>query len=280
MLLEDRLAQIVPTLTPAQIQFTLRFASGPRRVFAPDEKLVDVGDRNTIVWLVVEGSIAAGRRDGPGWEGLFATGGPGQFSGEVSDLAGHASLAMVCAGPDGSTAYPFDLPHLRTLLISSADIGEVTMQAFILRRAALLEGDSVGSVMLGQAASPDTVRLRGLLTRNSYPHSLIDADGHDGKALVERLGVASVANGDASLIAFGRHFIANPDLPKRIELGLPLNPYDRSTFYGFDSRGYTDYPFYEESPLDPLPAQSRSTSAEYGPAGHEHLSAGDPGIHR
>jgi hypothetical protein len=154
------------------------------------------------------------------------------------------------------------------------------MQAFILRRAALLEGDSVGSVMLGQAASPDTVRLRGLLTRNSYPHSLIDADGHDGKALVERLGVASVANGDASLIAFGRHFIANPDLPKRIELGLPLNPYDRSTFYGFDSRGYTDYPFYEESPLDPLPAQSRSTSAEYGPAGHEHLSAGDPGIHR
>jgi N-ethylmaleimide reductase len=56
---------------------------------------------------------------------------------------------------------------------------------------------------------------------------------------------AAVANGDASLIAFGRHFIANPDLPKRIELGLRLNPYDRSTFYGFDARGYTDYPHYE-----------------------------------
>ncbi|MEK4035435.1 FAD-dependent oxidoreductase [Methylocystis sp. IM3] len=189
MLLEDRLAQIVPTLTPAQIQFALRFASGPKRVFAPDEKLLDVGDRNTIVWLVIEGSIVASRRDGLGREGLFATGGPGQFSGEVSDLAGHASLAMVCAGPDGCSAYPFDLPHLRTLLISSADIGEVMMRAFILRRAALLEGDSVGSVILGEAASPDTVRLRGLLTRNSYPHSLIDADGHDGKALVERLGV-------------------------------------------------------------------------------------------
>ena len=52
----------------------------------------------------------------------------------------------------------------------------------------------------------------------------------------------TVANDDASLIAFGRHFIANPDLPKRIELGLPLNPYDRSTFYAFDARGYTDYP--------------------------------------
>jgi len=56
---------------------------------------------------------------------------------------------------------------------------------------------------------------------------------------------ATVVNGDASLIAFGRHFIANPDLPKRIELGLPLNRYDRSTFYAFDARGYTDYPEFE-----------------------------------
>ena len=189
MLLEDRLAQIVPTLTPAQIQFALRFASGPPRRFAPDEKLLDVGDRNTTVWLVVEGSIVASRRDGLGREGLFATGGPGQFSGEVSDLAGHASLAMVCAGPEGCTAHPFDLPHLRALLISSADIGEVMMRAFILRRAALLEGDNVGSVILGEAGSPETVRLRGLLSRNSYPHSLIDTDGPEGKALVVRLGV-------------------------------------------------------------------------------------------
>jgi thioredoxin reductase (NADPH) len=189
MLLEDRIAQIVPTLTPAQIQFALRFASGPARYFAPDEKLLDVGDRNMAVWLVVEGSIIASRRDGLGRERLFATGGPGQFSGEVSDLAGHASLAMVCAGPEGCMAHPFDLPHLRALLISSADIGEVMMRAFILRRAALLEGDSVGSVILGEAGSPDTVRLRGLLSRNSYPHSLIDADGPEGKALVVRLGV-------------------------------------------------------------------------------------------
>jgi N-ethylmaleimide reductase len=60
---------------------------------------------------------------------------------------------------------------------------------------------------------------------------------------------ATVANGLASLIAFGRQFIANPDLPKRIELGLPLNRYDRSTFYGFDARGYTDYPSYEASEM-------------------------------
>src|SRR6202048_2858694 len=63
------------------------------------------------------------------------------------------------------------------------------MRAFILRRAALLEGDDAGSVILGEAGSPDTVRLSGLLSRNGYPHSLIDADGVEGKTLVERLGM-------------------------------------------------------------------------------------------
>ena len=53
---------------------------------------------------------------------------------------------------------------------------------------------------------------------------------------------------DADLVAFGRHFVANPDLSKRIRLGLPLNAYDRNTFYTFDARGYTDYPFYEQRP--------------------------------
>ena len=56
---------------------------------------------------------------------------------------------------------------------------------------------------------------------------------------------AIIEKGDADLVAFGRYFIANPDLPKRIKLGLPLNPYDRKTFYGGDAHGYTDYPFYQ-----------------------------------
>src|SRR3984957_8771677 len=104
---------------------------------------------------------------GAGWGGdlLFATCGPGQFSGEVSELGGQASLAAACAAPEGCVAYPFDAPHLRALLIGSADIGELMMRAFILRRIALLESGSVGSVILGEAGSPDTVRLLGLLSR-------------------------------------------------------------------------------------------------------------------
>jgi N-ethylmaleimide reductase len=40
------------------------------------------------------------------------------------------------------------------------------------------------------------------------------------------------------------YFVANPDLPLRLREGLPLNAYDRATFYGGDERGYTDYPFW------------------------------------
>jgi N-ethylmaleimide reductase len=44
----------------------------------------------------------------------------------------------------------------------------------------------------------------------------------------------------------GRHFIANPDLPKRLRLGASLNLHDRQTFYAGGKKGYTDYPSLEE----------------------------------
>lgn len=53
---------------------------------------------------------------------------------------------------------------------------------------------------------------------------------------------AAIAAGTADAIAFGRLFIANPDLPERIREGAPLNPYNRATFYGGGAEGYTDYP--------------------------------------
>ncbi|KAF2270329.1 FMN-linked oxidoreductase [Lojkania enalia] len=57
-----------------------------------------------------------------------------------------------------------------------------------------------------------------------------------------------IESGDADGVIFGRWFIANPDLPKRLAEGLKLNDYDRSTFYGADppKKGYVDYPFFEE----------------------------------
>lgn len=53
-----------------------------------------------------------------------------------------------------------------------------------------------------------------------------------------------VSAGILDAVAFGRHFLSNPDLPQRIAEHLELTPYDRSTFYTFDEVGYTDYPVY------------------------------------
>ena len=61
-----------------------------------------------------------------------------------------------------------------------------------------------------------------------------DADG--AKAILTQRG--------ADLVAFGRHFLANPDLPERLRRNLPLNSYDRDTFYYGGTKGYADYPAY------------------------------------
>jgi len=60
----------------------------------------------------------------------------------------------------------------------------------------------------------------------------------------------AIANGDADAVSFGKHFIANPDLPRRLQLGAPLTPFNAATFYLYGekgpSNGYTDYPFLTE----------------------------------
>ncbi len=55
-------------------------------------------------------------------------------------------------------------------------------------------------------------------------------------------GKAAVGTGEVDAIAWGKLFIANPDLPRRLQIGAPLNTPVPETFYGGDGRGYTDYP--------------------------------------
>jgi len=70
---------------------------------------------------------------------------------------------------------------------------------------------------------------------------LISAGGFTGET-----ANAAIADGHADAIAFGRIFISNPDLPRRLQHGFPLTPYNRKTFYGGDVAGYTDYPEHDE----------------------------------
>jgi N-ethylmaleimide reductase len=78
--------------------------------------------------------------------------------------------------------------------------------------------------------------------RDEFDGVLILAGGYDFATAQDALRV-----GRADMIAFGRLFIANPDLPLRFSSGAPLNNPDPSTFFGGDARGYTDYPALAEA---------------------------------
>lgn len=83
------------------------------------------------------------------------------------------------------------------------------------------------------------VPLNSELFRPMWPGVLIAAGNYDRNS-----AMAAVESGRADAISFGRHFIANPDLPERLRRNVPLTPYNRATFYGGGAQGYTDYPAF------------------------------------
>jgi N-ethylmaleimide reductase len=80
-----------------------------------------------------------------------------------------------------------------------------------------------------------------VLFRPIWKGKLIAAGGFTGET-----AEAAIAEGHADAVAFGRIFISNPDLPRRMQRGFPLTPYNRKTFYGGEEAGYTDYPEHNE----------------------------------
>lgn len=98
----------------------------------------------------------------------------------------------------------------------------------------LVEGEMGQSRDLPGAA--DLAKLRA-----GFDGAYMANNGYD-----RELAIEAVETGAADLIAFGRPFLANPDLVERLEKDAPLNEPDEETFYGGDARGYTDYPTLDE----------------------------------
>lgn len=73
--------------------------------------------------------------------------------------------------------------------------------------------------------------------REAFKGTLISAGGY-----VRNEAIKAVEDGTVDAVAFGRLFISNPDLPRRLKENADLNSYDRNTFYGGGEKGYTDYP--------------------------------------
>jgi len=95
---------------------------------------------------------------------------------------------------------------------------------------------AAAAIEKGNEPEPGAKRMLELM-REKYRGTLIIAGGFDHDTAEDWL-----RQGKADLIAFGRKFLANPDLPERFRSRASLNADDPSTYYGGGAKGYTDYP--------------------------------------
>jgi thioredoxin reductase (NADPH) len=179
-----RVEQTFPTLTPQEIDRMRRF--GEPRNYKNGERLFETGKPGPGMFIVLSGHVAITQRDGLGHVSPVIDQGAGQFLAEIGQLSGRVALVDGHAEGDVETLLiPPD--KLRALLVAEADLGERIMRALILRRVSLIQGGAGGPVMIGASHSVGVVRLQGFLTRNGYPHHLLDPETDpDAKELVAR----------------------------------------------------------------------------------------------
>ncbi len=176
--------QTFPALTLQEIARIRRF--GEIRHYKDGETLFESGKPGPGMFVVLSGHVAITQRDGLGHVTPVIDQGPGQFLAEIGQLSGRISLVDGHAEGDVETLL-IPPERLRALLIAEADLGERIMRALILRRVNLIQGGVGGPVLIGPSHSSGIVRLQGFLTRNGYPHHLLDpAKDNDAAELIAR----------------------------------------------------------------------------------------------
>jgi thioredoxin reductase (NADPH) len=182
----DRQAEAFPVLTPAQIDRIRPY--GTARTVRAGEILFEAGDLGIPCFVVLSGKLDAVMTRLSG-EHVFATHGPGNFSGDMVLISGTGSLAR------GRVAEPGEFLEvtanaLRSLIAKDAELSDIFMRAFIHRRLALIAGDLGNVVILGSRHSANTLRLREFLTRNGQPHAYVDLDSDAAaQELLDRFNV-------------------------------------------------------------------------------------------
>ena len=161
-----------PTLSEEQLARIAR--QGRRRSAEAGEILIEAGAAITHFYVVLSGAIEGVQ--------LRETGGirvrtlhAGQFSGEVSILAGRPSLITLRVCQDGELV-EIDREVLLTLIQTDAELSEIFVRAFLLRRVGLISGGFADVVLVGSNHSPDTLRIKEFLTRNAHPYTSVDPD--------------------------------------------------------------------------------------------------------
>ncbi|MGB6745962.1 MAG: FAD-dependent oxidoreductase [Terracidiphilus sp.] len=182
----DRQAEAFPVLTPAQIDRIRPY--GTARTVRAGEILFEAGDLGMPCFVVLSGKldIVITRLFD---EHIFATHGPGNFSGDMVLISGAGSMAR------GRVAEPGEFLEvsadgLHSLIARDAELSDIFMRAFIQRRLALIAGDMGNVIILGSRHSANTLRLREFLIRNGHPHAYVDLDSDTtAQELLDRFNV-------------------------------------------------------------------------------------------
>lgn len=182
----ERREQMFPRLTEAQIQRVEHF--GTRRSVQPGEELFRQGDDRVHFHVILRGELDIVRPD-PGGETLIVRHQPGEFTGETNMLSGRRSL-VTGRMPAGGEVLDVAPEELRRLVVTDAEVSELLMRAFILRRVSLISRQLGDVVLVGSRHDPGTLRIREFLTRNGHPHAFLDVDRDEGgQAILDRFQV-------------------------------------------------------------------------------------------
>jgi thioredoxin reductase (NADPH) len=177
---------VFPRLSDAQLANIAAHAE--RRPTRVDDVLYREGDVDYDFYVVAAGKVAIISDYGAADESVFAVHGPGRFLGELSLITGQAALFTAVVREPGEV-FVAPAEKLRRLVTQSADLGDIVLRAFLLRRE-LLIGAGVGLRIVGSRYSPDTRRLRDLCARNRLPHRWLDLEVDPAaEELIRRLGV-------------------------------------------------------------------------------------------
>src|SRR5207244_3049479 len=197
--------QIFPTLTSVQIE---RVAShSRRRAVRSGEVLVEQGDRAIPFFVVISGELEAVRPT-CATETLITIVSAGQFTGEINTLSGRRALARIRARQEGEVIQ-LARESVLALVQTDAELSEILMRAFILRRVELLTQGIGDATLVGSSHSADTLRIKEFLTRNGHPYTYIDLERDaDVESLLDHFRV-SVADTPV-VICRGETVLRNP----------------------------------------------------------------------
>jgi thioredoxin reductase (NADPH) len=183
---DERRAQRFPKLDAVQMARIAAHAT--RRTVRAGDVLVEQGDPNADVFVVVSGAVAI-VRPGLAGEDAITVHLPGEFSGEMNVLAGRRSLVRAQVRDDGEVLV-LNSEALRRVVQGDSELSDIFVRAYILRRMALLEQGRGDAVLIGSTHSASTLRLQEFFAGNSHPYTYLDVDHDDTvQALLDRFHV-------------------------------------------------------------------------------------------